>query len=231
MCKINKWTCFNVITGCLHNHVLFSSHIKWEIYGYRRNNSTKWLTHINRYCLQTIKSTGMPSSFHDKVTIISDWWKEAPGNNHTRENKVVRYRDKSPVTGHCVITFVVPTFWKIVVPLPSVVNTHNPSEHCNLLIQRQSVTCQMTWAFSNTAVRTSHLAFFHIQCVCSHYSVRLPNVETLSLFFQIGKWTRKHLHTRVGTLIVATIYLQLIQNRYMFQCFLHLRNQVEVTRA
>jgi len=112
MCKINKWTCFNVITGCLHNHVLFSSHIKWEIYGYRRNNSTKWLTHINRYCLQTIKSTGMPSSFHDKVTIISDWWKEAPGNNHTRENKVVRYRDKSPVTGHCVITFVVPDILK-----------------------------------------------------------------------------------------------------------------------
>ena len=27
------------------------------------------------------------------------------------------------------------------------------------------------------------------------------------------------LHTRVGTLIVATIYLQLIQNRYMFRSF------------
>jgi len=26
-------------------------------------------------------------------------------------------------------------------------------------------------------------------------------------------------YTRVGTLIVATIYLQLIQNRYMFQSF------------
>ena len=26
-------------------------------------------------------------------------------------------------------------------------------------------------------------------------------------------------HTRVGTLIVATIYLQLIQNRYMLRCF------------
>ena len=59
---------------------------------------------------------------------------------------------------------------------------------------------------------------------------------------------------RVGTLIVATIYLQLIQNRYMFRSFtvlqcshqhcvqpvandvevigyLHLRNQVEITRA
>ena len=27
------------------------------------------------------------------------------------------------------------------------------------------------------------------------------------------------LHTRVGTLIVATIYLQLIQDRYMFRSF------------
>jgi len=27
---------------------------------------------------------------------------------------------------------------------------------------------------------------------------------------------RTHICTRVGTLIVATIYLQLIQNRYMF---------------
>ena len=28
-----------------------------------------------------------------------------------------------------------------------------------------------------------------------------------------------YIHTRVGTLIVATIYLQLIQNRYMFRSF------------
>ena len=42
--------------------------------------------------------------------------------------------------------------------------------------------------------------------------------------------------TRVGTLIVATIYLQLIQNRYMFRSFTvlqcsHQHCQVEVTRA
>ena len=29
----------------------------------------------------------------------------------------------------------------------------------------------------------------------------------------------EHAYTRVGTLIVATIYLQLIQNRYMFRSF------------
>ena len=35
------------------------------------------------------------------------------------------------------------------------------------------------------------------------------------------------LYTRVGTLIVATIYLQLIQNRYMFRSFavLHCSHQ------
>jgi len=30
---------------------------------------------------------------------------------------------------------------------------------------------------------------------------------------------QKSVYTRVGTLIVATIYLQLIQNRYMFRSF------------
>ena len=39
--------------------------------------------------------------------------------------------------------------------------------------------------------------------------------------------THKSIHTRVGTLIVATIYLQLIQNRYMFRSFtvLHFSHQ------
>ena len=32
-----------------------------------------------------------------------------------------------------------------------------------------------------------------------------------------------HVYTRVGTLIVATIYLQLIQNRYMFRSFIILQ--------
>jgi len=34
--------------------------------------------------------------------------------------------------------------------------------------------------------------------------------------------SRVYNNTRVGTLIVATIYLQLIQNRYMFRSFLSL---------
>ena len=37
--------------------------------------------------------------------------------------------------------------------------------------------------------------------------------------FQIIMSVYIHIYTRVGTLIVATIYLQLIQNRYMFQSF------------
>ena len=34
----------------------------------------------------------------------------------------------------------------------------------------------------------------------------------------VGRWS-KRVNTRVGTLIVATMYLQLIQNRYMFRSF------------
>ena len=34
-----------------------------------------------------------------------------------------------------------------------------------------------------------------------------------------GKGVTGYVYTRVGTLIVATIYLQLIQNRYTFRSF------------
>ena len=37
-------------------------------------------------------------------------------------------------------------------------------------------------------------------------------------FFKSGT-LHEDIYTRVGTLIVATIYLQLIQNRYMFRSF------------
>ena len=45
-------------------------------------------------------------------------------------------------------------------------------------------------------------------------TARCPKIP-ISVF--VGDKTR--VHTRVGTLIVATIYLQLIQNRYMFRSF------------
>jgi len=35
----------------------------------------------------------------------------------------------------------------------------------------------------------------------------------------VGKIGNTTFYTRVGTLIVATIYLQLVQNRYMFRSF------------
>jgi len=51
---------------------------------------------------------------------------------------------------------------------------------------------------------------------------------TLYNYTNRSKKETKHIaHTRVGTLIVATIYLQLIQNRYMFRSFtvLHCSHQ------
>jgi len=47
------------------------------------------------------------------------------------------------------------------------------------------------------------------------------NIKLLHVSVLIGPFvgTTKCYCTRVGTLIVATIYLQLIQNRYMFRSF------------
>jgi len=60
--------------------------------------------------------------------------------------------------------------------------------------------------------------------------------EYLYIYIHIHTHTHTHTHThiyiyilrtRVGTLIVTTIYLQLIQNRYMFRSFtvLHCSHQ------
>ena len=50
--------------------------------------------------------------------------------------------------------------------------------------------------------------------------------KLLSCSFIEAKWLTSE-YTRVGTLIVATIYLQLIKNRYMFRSFtvLHCSHQ------
>ena len=60
-----------------------------------------------------------------------------------------------------------------------------------------------------------------------HYAFSLVHeYNTLSFYLTCQRasplnrpWLMVCLHTRVGTLIVATIYLQLIQNRYMFRRF------------
>ena len=62
------------------------------------------------------------------------------------------------------------------------------------------------------------LSYSHIFIVLKH---EIYNVKVLYKTYRILKCTR------VGTLIVATIYLQLIQNRYMFRSFtvLHCSHQ------
>jgi len=58
--------------------------------------------------------------------------------------------------------------------------------------------------------------------LCTH--VGLTQWNCLTALMVRRPW---HVNTRVGTLIVATIYLQLIQNRYMFRSFtvLHCSHQ------
>ena len=56
----------------------------------------------------------------------------------------------------------------------------------------------------------------------------LPTVNVLGAIVKLRQYELldhevKVLNTRVGTLIVATIYLQLIQNRYIFRSFIVLQ--------
>ena len=49
---------------------------------------------------------------------------------------------------------------------------------------------------------------------------RLGALQKNNTLSEVSKnWIEKYFFIRVGTLIVATIYLQLIQNRYMFRSF------------
>ena len=47
------------------------------------------------------------------------------------------------------------------------------------------------------------------------FSASLSSISHLAKY----SYDKLYIYTRVGTLIVATIYLQLIQNRYIFQSF------------
>ena len=53
----------------------------------------------------------------------------------------------------------------------------------------------------------------------SYHLKRETSLCAVSPFFSPMKFAVWKQHTRVGTLIVATIYLQLIQNGYMFRSF------------
>jgi len=54
-----------------------------------------------------------------------------------------------------------------------------------------------------------------------HRDIMATIVLTLTSTLHAVQWSVPHScpYKRVGTLIVATIYLQLIQNRYMFRSF------------
>ena len=74
----------------------------------------------------------------------------------------------------------------------------------------------------NEKTRTSFVKFLNIK-----FDVNLskiyPDFTCLSkeriILVEATLWGQALLITRVGTLIVATIYLQLIQNRYLFRSF------------
>ena len=74
------------------------------------------------------------------------------------------------------------------------------------------VRCCMT-SFQFSAFRICLSSISYYITVLLYYRI------TVSLYYCLIYHFLKYLNTRVGTLIVATIYLQLIQNRYMFRSF------------
>jgi len=66
------------------------------------------------------------------------------------------------------------------------------------------------------------ICVFNTRLVSTHYTL---NYAIHGAFLRVVPLT--DVYTRVGTLIVATIYLQLIQNSYMFRSFavLHCSHQ------
>ena len=74
--------------------------------------------------------------------------------------------------------------------------------------------------WSHSAVFSIQNAF-HVWCINFWVSV-CSGLRSLRIVFtdlQYSTEIAHFSHTRVGNLIVATIYLQLIQNRYMFRSF------------
>ena len=61
-----------------------------------------------------------------------------------------------------------------------------------------------------------NVVIYNGHCLCDNIIV---TVHVLSDLTKPIKVKKIYIYTRVGTLIVATIYLQLIQNRYMFRSF------------
>jgi len=64
----------------------------------------------------------------------------------------------------------------------------------------------------------TQICVFNMRLVSSHYTL---NYAIHGAFLRMVLLT--DVYMRVGTLIVATIYLQLIQNRYMFRSFIVLQ--------
>jgi len=64
-----------------------------------------------------------------------------------------------------------------------------------------------------------HFHTVHLPTFMYYSEANFPFVCTANMY-TCYMTSQSHLNTRVGTLIVATIYLQLIQNRYIFEVLL-----------
>ena len=97
---------------------------------------------------------------------------------------------------------------------------------------RVDIWITVGWIFTPCTLMGTFESFERIRCLPLQYrgvlgecSARLYREDFLSDYLPYH--SNLVLHTKVGTLIVATIYLQPIQNRYMFRSFtvLHCSHQ------
>jgi len=72
---------------------------------------------------------------------------------------------------------------------------------------------------AHISYRDEKLSPEQYQCVRNTGVLIFPNVFCLMIRIFLLMLVLLYINTRVGTLIVATIYLQLIQNRYMVRSF------------
>ena len=79
-------------------------------------------------------------------------------------------------------------------------------KHKTLLAQRHGVTFRKKCIVSDVTIRSSDLGHAIYRTPTNHFGYQSGLLVSCT-------------STRVGTLIVTTIYLQLVQNRYMFRSF------------
>jgi len=144
----------------------------------------------------------------------------------------------SATKGSCNFTKIFKHVNKVISSRPYFVSSYEEI-HCKLSqkwrpsCQRQCLGVDTSWKHYSADIQATTERIFHefrqllpakseMICLRFFHNCFIPPPYQLAIYFSTDTRKRPKFmaeYTRVGTLIVATIYLQLIQNRYMFRSF------------